>query len=113
MLHGALAAALTPLRDDDTLDEGVFAPYVDFLTAGGLDGILALGTTGESLLFSVPERRRVAELFVETARGKRQGAVNAGAASAAGTVKLAAHAAEAGAGPVAVIAPPYFPLDDA
>jgi dihydrodipicolinate synthase/N-acetylneuraminate lyase len=112
MLHGAFAAALTPLRDDDTLDENAFAPYADFLAAGGLDGILALGTTGEGLLFSVPERRRVAELFVEAARGKLQVAVNAGAQTTADTVALAAHAAEAGADGVAVISPPYFPLDD-
>jgi dihydrodipicolinate synthase/N-acetylneuraminate lyase len=112
VLHGALAAALTPLRGDDTLDEDAFAPYADFLAAGGLDGILALGTTGEGLLFSVPERRRVTELYVEAARAKLQVAVNAGAQSTADTVALAAHAAEAGADAVAVIAPPYFPLDD-
>jgi dihydrodipicolinate synthase/N-acetylneuraminate lyase len=106
MLRGALAAALTPSRDD------VYDPYVDFLAAGGLDGLLALGTTGECLLFSVPERKRVAELFVEAARGKLQVAVNAGAQTTADTVTLAAHAAEAGADAVAVIAPPYFPLDD-
>ena len=109
MLRGALAAALTPLRDD-ALAEDVFAPYVDFLAAGGLDGVLALGTTGEGMLFSVAERKRVAELFVET--GKLQVAVNCGAQTTADTVALAAHAAEIGADAVAVIAPPYFPLDD-
>ena len=106
MLRGALAAALTPSRED------VYGPYVDFLAEGGLDGLLALGTTGECLLFSVPERKRVAELFVEAARGKLQVAVNAGAQTTADTVELAAHASEAGADAVAVIAPPYFPLDD-
>jgi dihydrodipicolinate synthase/N-acetylneuraminate lyase len=111
MLRGALAAALTPLRDDAPAED-VFSPYVDFLAAGGLDGVLALGTTGEGLLFSVPERKRVAELFVEAARGRLQVAVNAGAQTTADTVALAAHAAEAGADAVAVIAPPYFPLDD-
>lgn len=111
MLRGAIAAALTPLRDD-ALAEDVFAPYVDFLAAGGLDGVLALGTTGEGLLFSVAERKRVAELFVEAARGKLQVAVNAGAQTTADTVALAAHAGESGADAVAVIAPPYFPLDD-
>jgi dihydrodipicolinate synthase/N-acetylneuraminate lyase len=111
MLKGALAAALTPLRDGG-IDEGVFPPYVDFLAAGGLDGLLALGTTGEGMLFSPPERRRVAELFVEAARGKLQVAVNAGAQTTADTVALADHAAAVGADAVAVIAPPYFPLDD-
>ncbi len=111
MLKGAFAAALTPLRDGG-LDEAAVPPYVDFLAAGGLDGILALGTTGEGLLFSPPERRRVAELFVEAARGKLKVAVNAGAQTTADTVALADHAAAIGADAVAVIAPPYFPLDD-
>jgi dihydrodipicolinate synthase/N-acetylneuraminate lyase len=106
MLRGALAAALTPSRED------VYPAYVEFLAAGGLDGILALGTTGEGMLFSVAERKRVTELFVEAARGKLQVAVNAGAQTTADTVELARHAAEAGANAVAVIAPPYFPLDD-
>ena len=110
MLRGAFAAALTPLRGDDTLDEDAFGPYVDFLAAGGLDGVLALGTTGEGLLFSVAERKRVAELFVES--GKLQVAVNCGAQTTADTIELAAHAAAAGADGVAVICPPYFPLDD-
>ena len=111
MLRGALAAALTPLRDD-TLAEDAFPPYVDFLAAAGLDGLLALGTTGEGLLFSPAERCRVAELYVEAARGKLQVAVNAGAQTTADTVTLAAHAAETGADAIAVISPPYFPLDD-
>jgi dihydrodipicolinate synthase/N-acetylneuraminate lyase len=111
MLRGAIAAALTPLRDGGP-DEDVFPPYVDFLAAGGLDGVLALGTTGEGMLFSPPERRRVAELFVEAARGKLRVAVNAGAQTTADTVALSDHAAAIGADAVAVIAPPYFPLDD-
>jgi dihydrodipicolinate synthase/N-acetylneuraminate lyase len=111
MLRGAIAAALTPLRDG-SVAEDVFPPYVDFLVAGGLDGLLALGTTGECMLFSAPERRRVAELYVEAARGKLKVAVNAGAQTTADTVALADHAAAIGADAVAVICPPYFPLDD-
>src|SRR5689334_19835828 len=111
MLRGAIAAALTPLRDG-TLDEAAFGPYVDFLAAGGLDGVLALGTTGEGMLFSPAERRRVAELYVEACRGRLQVAVNAGAQTTADTVALAEHAASIRADAVAVIAPPYFPLDD-
>jgi dihydrodipicolinate synthase/N-acetylneuraminate lyase len=111
MLRGAIAAALTPLREG-ALDEAVFAAYSDFLAAGGLDGILALGTTGEGMLFSPAERRRVAELYVDACRGRLQVAVNAGAQTTADTVALAEHAASIGADAVAVIAPPYFPLDD-
>ncbi len=114
MLRGALAASVTPLRDSGAaLDEDAFGPVVDFLAAGGLDGLLALGTNGEGILLTVDERRRAAELFLEASAGRLQVAVHCGAQTTADTVALAAHAAEEGADAVAVIAPPYFPLDDA
>ncbi len=113
MISGALAAAATPLKDGgDALDEVAFAPLVDFLAAGGLSGILALGTTGEGILLEVEERKRAAELFLEVASGRLQVAVHCGAQTTRDTVALAAHAAEAGADAVAVIAPPYFRLDE-
>src|SRR5205085_5946913 len=114
VLRGALAAAVTPLRDaGEALDEDAFAPYVDFLAAGGVDGLLALGTTGEGILLPAERRRRAAQLFVEAADGRLQVAVHCGAQSTWDTVELSAHAADAGADAVAVMAPPYFPLDSA
>src|SRR2546423_747578 len=114
MLRGALAAALTPLRDaGESLDEETIAPYVDFLHAGGVDGLLALGTTGEGFLLPVEQRLRAAQLFVEAAHGRLQVAVHCGAQSTWDTVELAAHAADVGAHAVAVMAPPYFTLDEA
>jgi dihydrodipicolinate synthase/N-acetylneuraminate lyase len=110
MLRGALAATLTPLRDGGvTLDEDAFAPYIDFLTAAGLDGLLALGTTGEGILLSVEERERAAELFLA---GPLPVIVHCGAQTTAATVALTEHAASAGAAGVAVIGPPYFQLDE-
>ncbi len=99
---------MTPLRDGGaSLDEAAFAPYCAFL--GGLDGVLALGTTGEGILLDAAERKRVLELFVG---GGLRAIAHCGAQSTATTVELAAHAAEAGAAGVAVIGPPYFQLDD-
>ena len=111
MLRGALAAAVTPLHGD-RLDDDAFAPYVQFLMDGGLDGLLALGTTGEGLLFGVDERRRALELFVAAAAGRLQVAAHCGAQTTNDTVALAEHAAAAGADAVAVIGPPYFQLDE-
>ena len=111
MLRGALAAAVTPL-DDDRLDEGAVGPYVDFLVASGIDGLLALGTTGEGLLFRPEERRRAVEAFVAASAGRLQVAAHCGAQTTADTVELAAHAAGAGVDAVAVIGPPYFQLDE-
>jgi len=112
-LRGAIAAAATPLRDGGRrLDEDSFAPLTQFLAAGGIDGLLACGTTGEGVLLSMEERRRTAELFLAARPAGFQVAVHAGAQTTHDTVALAAHALDVGADAVAVIAPPYYPLDE-
>ena len=117
MLQGCLAAAVTPLTArGEKLDEAAFAPYVAWLGARGVDGILALGTTGEGLLLSTAERMRAAELFIAAARGGTTGrfdvAVHCGAATTRETCALAAQATRLGAAAVAVIGPSFFTYDD-
>jgi dihydrodipicolinate synthase/N-acetylneuraminate lyase len=112
VIRGALAAAVTPLRDGGaSLDEDAFAPLVDFFAAGGLDGIFALGTTGEGILLTTAERRRAAELFLAASGGRLAVVVHCGAQTTAETIGLASHAAEAGADGVAVVGPPYYAFD--
>ena len=111
-LHGTIAAASTPLRDAGArLDEDAFAPYADFLVGAGLDGVLAFGTNGESVLLTTDERRRGLELWLAAVGDRALVAAHCGAQSTRDTAALAAHAAEAGADAVAVIGPPYFRLD--
>lgn len=113
-LQGAIAAAVTPLTaGGERIDEDAIAPLVRFLAEGGIDGILACGTTGEGILLTPQERRTVVERVLAARPQGFQVAVHAGAQSTADTAALARHAAEAGADAVAVIAPPYFPLDEA
>jgi len=110
-LRGAIAAAVTPLADGGrSLDTDSVASLVNFLAGGGVDGVLACGTTGEGVLLGVEERRRVAERFLEVRPSGFQVAVHAGAQTTSDAVALASHAQEIGADAVAVIAPPYFPL---
>jgi len=112
-LQGTLAASVTPLLSGgDRLDADAFGPLVDRYADAGLDGILAFGTNGEGVLFSVEERRTGLRLFVEAAAGRLVVAAHCGAQTTADTVALAGDAAEAGAAAVAVIGPPYFPLDE-
>lgn len=113
VLRGTLAASVTPLGAGGAfLDEEAFGPLVDRYVEAGLDGILAFGTNGEGVLLSVEERRRGLGLFLEAAAGRLDVAAHCGAQTTADTVALAAGAAEAGAAAVAVIGPPYFPLDE-
>lgn len=112
-LTGTLAAAVTPLRDGGAvLDDEAFGPLLDLYATAGLDGVLAFGTNGEGVLFSVEERQRGLRLFVEAAAGRLRVAAHCGAQTTADTVALAADAGEAGAAAVAVIGPPYFVLDE-
>jgi dihydrodipicolinate synthase/N-acetylneuraminate lyase len=106
-----LAAAVTPLTDGgERLDEPAFAPFVRYLRDGGVDGVFCCGTTGEGMLLTLAERRRAAELFRAACDATL--IVHAGAQSTRDTIALAEHARELGADGVAVIPPPYFPLDD-
>jgi dihydrodipicolinate synthase/N-acetylneuraminate lyase len=112
-LHGAIAAAVTPFRDGGSrIDEPSTERLVRFLADGGVDGVLVAGTTGEGVLLSPDERRRVVEVVLGARPEGLLVAVHAGAQTTADTDALAEHARENGADAVAVIAPPYFPLDD-
>lgn len=110
MTKRAIAAALTPLRDEGArVDLDAIPPYAAYLAAGGVNGILALGSTGEGILLSAAERREVLAAFVAC---ELPVIAHCGAQTTADTVALAEHAASSGAAGVAVIGPPYFPLDD-
>jgi dihydrodipicolinate synthase/N-acetylneuraminate lyase len=107
-----IVAAVTPLTGGgDRLDLDAVGPMCTFLAERGADGVFACGTTGEGILLSADERRQAAVAFRAAVGGRL--IVHAGAQSTRDTASLAAHAAEIGADGVAVIPPPYFPLDAA
>jgi 4-hydroxy-tetrahydrodipicolinate synthase len=103
-----IPAALTPLKNG-ALDEAAVGPYLEFLQRGGADGVLAMGSTGEGILFSVAERKRIVEVFVG---GPLPVIAHCGAQTTADTVELCRFAAGLDVAGVAVISPPYFVLDD-
>ncbi|HEV8459395.1 MAG TPA: dihydrodipicolinate synthase family protein [Gaiellaceae bacterium] len=106
----AIAAALTPLKaGGEELDLGALEPYLEFLKSGGLEGVLLLGTTGEGIALSLSERK---EAISNAVRGPLPILAHCGAQTTADTVALAEHAAAEGVEAVAVIAPPYFLLDE-
>ena len=106
-----IAAAVTPMTDGGArLDLDAVPAYGAWLTTHGADGAFVSGTTGEGVLLTLDERRGATVAWRAALEGTL--IVHAGAQTTADTVAIAAHAAEAGADAVAVIAPPYFALDD-
>ncbi len=94
-----------------SLDVDGIAKLMEFYARAGIDGILALGTTGEGILLTLDERRLVADAFIAAAHHRLGVIVHCGAQTTHDTVVLAEDAASRGAAGVAVIPPPYFALD--
>lgn len=105
-----IPAVVTPLSPDGSaVNLDAIGPYGAFLESHGTDGAFVCGTTGEGVLLSLDERRAVVAAYRRAISGLL--VVHAGAQTTADTVALARHATEVGADAVAVIPPPYFPLD--
>lgn len=107
-LTGLLAATITPLRPDGSLNLDRVGPMVDFLERQGIRGLYVCGSTGEGPLLTSDERRATTEAYVEAAKGRMPIIVHVGHSSPAEARQLAAHAQKIGADAVAAVAPWYF-----
>jgi len=107
MIQGALTALVTPFAANGGLDEKAFAHLVDWQIDQGINGLIPVGTTGESPTLSHDEHKRVIELCVAHAHGRVPVIAGAGSNSTAEAVELAQHAEAAGADAVLSVTPYY------
>ena len=106
LFHGVLPALITPFRDG-ALDEDAFVALVERQIAGGVHGLVPVGTTGETATLSHDEHRRVVELCVKTAAGRVPVVAGAGSNSTAEAIELVRHAKTVGADGALVVTPYY------
>jgi 4-hydroxy-tetrahydrodipicolinate synthase len=107
MFNGSLTALVTTLQPDGALDEAAYARLVDWQIGQGTQGIVPVGTTGESPTLTHAEHRRVVEIAIAAAGGRVPVMAGAGSNSTAEAISLAAHAKSAGADAVLVVTPYY------
>ena len=107
MFTGSLCALVTPMRADGAVDEDAFAAFVEWQIAQGTQGLVPVGTTGESPTLSHDEHRRVVELAIEVSAGRVPVIAGAGSNSTAEAVELTRHAKAAGADAALVVTPYY------
>lgn len=107
MFKGSLVALITPMHADGSLDEDAFARFVDWQIGQGTNGIVPVGTTGESPTLSHDEHERVVEIAIEVAAGRVPVIAGAGSNSTAEAIRLTRHAKEAGADAALVVTPYY------
>lgn len=106
MFHGSITALITPFKNGG-LDEEGFQSFVEWQVAEGVNGVVPVGTTGESPTLSHEEHKRVVELCVEAAAGRVPVIAGAGSNSTAEAVDFVKHAEECGADGVLIVAPYY------
>jgi len=106
--RGVWPAMLTPLRTDGSPNLGACEQLVDLFAKQGLGGIYLVGSTGQWPLFTMAERKAIAECVVKAAAGKIPVMVHVGAVTTADAVDLAKHAAKIGADAVSAVGPIYF-----
>ncbi len=97
MFSGAITALVTPFTSSGALDEARFREQIERQIAGGIDGIVPVGTTGESPTLSYDEHDRVIELAVQSARGRVPVIAGVGANSTAEAIHFHEHAKKVGA----------------
>ena len=104
--RGVFTALVTPFRRGE-LDEAAFVALVERQIAGGVHGLVPVGTTGETSTLSHAEHRRVVELCVATAAGRVPVIAGAGSNATAEAIELSRHAKEVGADAVLAVTPYY------
>jgi 4-hydroxy-tetrahydrodipicolinate synthase len=103
---GVITALVTPFRDGG-FDEAAYVSLIERQIAGGVDGLVPVGTTGETSTLSHDEHKRAVELCVQTARGRVPVIAGAGSNSTEEAIDLARHAKTVGADAALVVTPYY------
>jgi len=107
MFRGSIVALITPMHEDGGIDEGALRRLVDFHVEQGTDGIVAVGTTGESATLDEPEHCEVIRQVVEYAAGRVAVIAGTGANSTREAISLTRCAREARAD-AALLVTPYY-----
>jgi 4-hydroxy-tetrahydrodipicolinate synthase len=104
--RGSFTALVTPFKNG-SVDEQAFRDLIDWQIAEGTNGLVPVGTTGESPTLSHDEHKEVVEWCVDQVRGRVPVVAGAGSNSTKEAIDLAQHAQEAGADAVLVVTPYY------
>jgi len=103
-----LAASLTPLTDDKSIDNERFADHVGWLLDNGCDGAVLFGTTGEANSFTVAERQAALESLLNAGIAAERLMVGTGCCALPDTLSLTRHALKHGVQRALVLPPFYY-----
>lgn len=107
-LQGLWPAMFTPLNKDGKVNVPELEKLIELLIKEGVDGLYILGSTGQGFLFSEAERKAITELALQIVNKRTNIIVQVGAISTEECIRLAKHAAKAGADAISSVGPIYY-----
>lgn len=107
MFEGAYTAIVTPFNKNGQVDYGKLRALIDLQIKAGIDGIVPVGTTGESPTVDVAEHEKIIAVAIEACRGKVKVIAGTGANSTSEAIDLTKHALAAGADGTLQVTPYY------
>ena len=107
MITGSLVAIVTPMYEDGRLDLGSFRKLIDWHVAEGTDGIVVVGTTGESPTVNVEEHKELIRIAVQHSRGRIPIIAGTGGNSTLEAIELTESAKKNGATASLSVVPYY------
>ena len=107
MIKGSIVAIVTPMHEDGSLDWAAFRALIDFHVEHGTDGIVVVGTTGESPTVDVEEHETLIAEAVKHAAGRIPVIAGTGANSTKEAIELAAFSKKVGADASLTVVPYY------
>ena len=111
-LEGIITALVTPFTEDSKLNVDGLRRLIDFQLSNGVTSFFICGTYGLGPVMSVDERKKVAELVVESVGSRGKVIVHVGSLNIDDALELARHAEDVGAYAIASLPPYYYVFDD-
>jgi 4-hydroxy-tetrahydrodipicolinate synthase len=107
MFSGSITALVTPFNQDGSLDEDSFVKHINWQIENGTNGLVPVGTTGESPTLSHDEHKRVVELCVEVVKKRVPVIAGAGSNNTEEAIDFLEHASSVGADAGLIVTPYY------
>jgi len=107
MFSGSITALVTPFNQDGSLDEDSFVKHINWQIENGTNGLVPVGTTGESPTLSHDEHKRVVELCVEVVKKRVPVIAGAGSNNTEEAMDFLEHASSVGADAGLIVTPYY------
>lgn len=107
-IHGVIVPILTPIDDEERIDEARLRDQVDYVIVGGVLGILAFGSNGEFYMIEEDEMRRGLQIILKQAAGRVPVYFGIGAIRTKKCCRLAQMAVAEGAAGISVLQPMFL-----